>query len=152
MPNFVKTLSAYIPLVMPVRHWAGKGKAMRRSMLVVLLLMSSPAWSAWMQMSSEGAGSVMYADPDSIRIDGPLRRVTEMHDLKAADKTRGNRSTRVVAEYDCKEERIRVLQEEYFSGQMGAGERLGGNTEPTDWFSIAPGTRGATLLKFVCSR
>jgi len=125
---------------------------MRRVMLVVLLTVAGPAWSGWVQMSSEGASSVMYADPESIRIDGPLRRVTEVHDLKAPDKTRGNRSTKVVAEYDCKEGRIRVLQEEYFSGQMGAGERLGGNTEPTDWFSIAPGTRGATLLKFVCSR
>jgi hypothetical protein len=121
-------------------------------MFVALLLASGAAWPAWVQMSSEGAGSVMYADPDSIKIDGQLRKVTELHDLKVPDRTSGNRSTKVVEEYDCKEGRIRVLQEEYFSGQMGAGERLGGNTEPTDWFPIAPGTRGATLLKFVCSR
>jgi hypothetical protein len=70
----------------------------------------------------------------------------------ATSKVRGNRSTKVIAEYDCKEGRIRVLQEEYFSGQMGAGERLGGNSEPSNWFSAVPGTRGATLLKFVCSR
>ena len=125
---------------------------MRRVMLVVLLLASSPAWPAWVQMSSEGASSVMYADPDTIKVDGQLRRVVEMHDLTAPDKTRGNRSTKVLSEYDCKENRIRLLEEEYFSGQMGTGEKLGGTTEPTDWFPLAPGTRGWNLLKFVCSR
>ena len=125
---------------------------MRRLMLVVLLLTSGAAWAGWLQMSSEGQSSVMYVDPESIKIDGQFRRVAEMHDLKAPDKTRGNRSTIVLSEYDCKEGRIRLLQEEYFSGQMGAGERLGGTSEPTDWFSLAPGTRGWNLLKFVCSR
>ena len=125
---------------------------MRKLMLVVLLLASSPVWAGWVQMASESAGSSMYADPDSIKIDGQLRQITELHDFKAPDKARGNRSTKVIAEYDCKEGRIRVLQEEYFSGQMGAGERLGGNSEPSNWFSAVPGTRGATLLKYVCSR
>jgi len=125
---------------------------MRQLMLVVLLLLSGPAWPAWLQMSSEDANSVMYADPDSVKINGQLRQIVELHDFKSQDKTRGNRSTRVVSEYDCKEARIRVLQEDYFSGQMGAGERLGGYTGPSDWFSVAPGTRGWTLMKFVCSR
>ena len=125
---------------------------MRRVVPVLLLLASGPAWPGWVQMSSEGASSVMYADPDTIKVDGQLRRVVEMHDLNAPDKTRGNRSTRVLSEYDCKEARIRLLQEEYFSGQMGSGERMGGTTEPTDWFSLAPGTRGWNLMKFVCAR
>jgi hypothetical protein len=125
---------------------------MRRLMLVVLLLVSGPAWPGWLQMSSEDANSVMYADPESLKINGQLRQIVELHDFKTQDKTRGNRSTQVLSEYDCKEGRIRVMQEEYFSGQMGAGERLGGFTGPSDWFSVAPGTRGWTLLKFVCSR
>jgi len=125
---------------------------MRRVMLVVLLLASGAASAGWVQMSSEGANSVMYVDPDTIKIDGQLRRVVEMHDLKVPDKSRGNRSTAVLSEYDCKEGRIRLLQEEYFSGQMGTGERMGSMTEPTDWFSLAPGTRGWNLLKFICSR
>jgi len=125
---------------------------MRRVMLVVLLLASSPAWSGWVQMSSEGAASIMYVDPDTIKIDGQFRQVVELHDLKAPDTARGNRSTKVLSEYDCKEARIRLLREDHFSGQMGAGERQGGTTEPTDWFPLAPGTRGWNLMKFVCSR
>jgi hypothetical protein len=125
---------------------------MHRAILVVLLLAAGPAWSAWVQMSSDGASSVMYVDPDSIKIDGQRRQVVELHDLKAPDKVRGNRSTKVLSEYDCKEARIRLVQEEYLSGQMGGGERLGGSSEPTDWFPLAPGTRGWNLLKFVCSR
>jgi len=125
---------------------------MRRLMFILLALASGPAWPGWVQMSSEGAGSVMYADPDTLKIDGQIRQIVELHDLKAPDKVRGHRSTRVVTEYDCKEARIRLLQEEYFSGQMGAGERLGGNSEATDWFSLAHGTRGWNLMKFVCSR
>lgn len=125
---------------------------MRRVMLVVLLLASGAASAGWVQMSSEGANSVMYVDPETIKIDGQIRRVVEMHDLKAPDKSRGNRSTAVLSEYDCKEGRIRLLQEEYFSGQMGTGERMGSMTEATDWFSLAPGTRGWNLLKFICSR
>jgi hypothetical protein len=121
-------------------------------MVVVLLLVSGPAWPAWVQMSSEGASSVMYADPDTIKIDGQFRQIVELHDLKAQDRARGNRSTKVLSEYDCKEARIRLLQEEYFSGQMGEGERLGRTAEPTDWFPLAPGTRGWNLMKFVCSR
>lgn len=125
---------------------------MRRSMLVVLCLAAGPAWSGWVQMSSEDVNSVMYADPDTIKINGQIRQIVELHDFKAQDKSRGNRSTRVLSEYDCKEGRIRILQEEYFSGQMGSGERVGSFSGPSDWFYIAPGTRGGTLLKYVCSR
>ena len=121
-------------------------------MVVWLVLASNPAWSAWLQMSSQDANSVTYADPDTIKIDGQLRQVAELHDFKAPDKARGNRSTRVLSEYDCKEGRIRILQEDYFSGQMGEGKRLGGYEGPSAWIRIAPDTRGATLLKFVCSR
>lgn len=125
---------------------------MLRMLFVVLLLASGAAQAGWVQMSSEDANSVTYADPESIKINGDLRQVTELHDFKSPDKARGNRSTKVVSEHDCKEGRLRVLQEDYFSGQMGDGERLGGYTGPSAWFAVVPGTRGATLQKFVCSR
>lgn len=125
---------------------------MQRILLVVLLTVSSAAWAGWVQMSSEDASSVTYVDPDTIKINGQLRQVTEVHDFKVPDKPRGNLSTKVVSEHDCKEGRLRVLQEDYFSGQMGSGERLGGYTGPSDWFPVVAGTRGATLHKFVCSR
>jgi len=125
---------------------------MRPVIFAVLLLSSGPAWSGWVQMSSEAEGSVMYADPDTLKVDGQVRQILELHDLKAPDKVRGHRSARVLTEYDCKEARIRLLREEYFSGQMGGGERLGGTTEPTGWFTLSPGTRGWNLMKFVCSR
>jgi hypothetical protein len=125
---------------------------MRRLLLVAMLLTCSPVSAGWLQMSSQDANSVTYADPDTVKIDGQRRQIMELHDFKAPDKTRGNRSTKVWSEYDCERGRIRILQEEYFSGQMGEGKRLGGYKGPSDWIPIAPNTRGATLLKFVCSR
>ena len=61
-------------------------------------------------------------------------------------------SRRILVEYDCKEERYRVLSISGHSGPMAGGETLGSDSSRGNWNYIAPGTIGETVLKFVCAK
>lgn len=121
-------------------------------LMVVLTAVSGGAWAQqWVRVGESNAGNVSYIDPSTIRKDGHLRRYRLHTDLAKPDKD-GDRSFRGFMEVDCKEARDRVLQEDFFRGQMASGGRSGGRNSPTEWSDVAPGTSGETHMKFVCSR
>jgi len=59
-------------------------------------------------------------------------------------------SYRSLAEYDCKEDRLRVLSITTHSGSMAAGETLESQDGVSEWIDIAPGTIREILLKMLC--
>lgn len=118
---------------------------------LVMVAVSGGAWAQWVKVSETDSGTVIYVDPSTIRKNGNLRRYWGLHDLARADKD-GDLSLRGLVEVDCKEERRRSLQEDWFRGPMGSGERSGGSNRLGEWTYVAPGTSGETVMKFVCSR
>ncbi len=125
---------------------------MKKAILtLVLAAVSGGAWAQqWVRVSVGESGTVLYVDPSTIRKDGNLRRFWSLYDFLKPDK-HGDLSSRGVEEIDCKEERRRDLQEDWFRGPMGSGERSGGSNRPTEWRYVAPGSTGAAIMKFVCS-
>ena len=117
---------------------------------VVLAAMSGGVWAEWVKMS-EIDEAVTYLDPATIRRDRSLRRVWELYDLKVRAKG-GEMSRRAFSEYDCKEERFRMLSNTAHSGPMAAGETLSAWNTPGEWIYIAPGTLAEYALKYVCAR
>ncbi len=104
-----------------------------------------------MRVSENDVGTVIYVDPSTIRKNGNLRRYWVLHNYAKADKD-GDLSVRGVVKTDCKEERRRDLQEDWFRGPMASGQRSGGSNRPSEWEYVAPGTSGESVMKFVCSQ
>ena len=93
-------------------------------------------------------GTGVYIDYASVRQNGNLRRVWEMNDFPVARE--GMLSARILFEYDCTEEKLRVLTASGYSGRMGMGEMMEVEPSPS-WDHIAPGTVGSEKLSVVCS-
>lgn len=110
---------------------------MRLLIIAALLLAVSPAWAEWVQVDRSEKFAT-YIDPSTIKKDGHLRRVWALVELSTPDSSEG-RSRKHFMEYDCKEERVRVLQAIASRGPMGDGEVTGNTSRPSEWSHIAPG-------------
>ena len=123
---------------------------MKKLFLVCLLMLAGSAWAEWV-MYSKSEKSTFYYDPATIRKDGNMRRVWELHDLRMR-RNNGVISRRMRQEYDCKEERYRFLFVSGHSEPMAKGEILITEGEDNVWDAIAPGTISDEILKIVCAK
>jgi hypothetical protein len=124
---------------------------MRIFMMALLMLISAQASAEWVKVS-ETAESWDYFDPASMRKVGSMRRVWQMQDLKER-AANGELSRRLLSEYDCRDEKWRVLSFTFHAGPVALGEVLSSHSsEPSRWFDAAPGTVADIILRLVCIR
>ena len=124
---------------------------MRKATLMILLaVVSSGAVAEWVKVSENDA-VFFYIDPATIRRNGDFRRVWEMRNMKKIDKD-GVMSVRALMEYDCKEERSRILSISEHSEPMLGGKVLLSADDPSTWRYAAPGTVFESTLKIVCAK
>lgn len=119
-------------------------------LLAVLLLVacSAPARAEWERVSETKEMS-LYVAPSSITRSGNYRRFWQLSDYRKPDRN-GDRSARVLAEFDCKRQRTRSLKWAYFSGPMGSREMTALRTTPERWMRVEPGTLGQSIGRLVC--
>ena len=116
---------------------------MRLLLCFLLTLAAAPAWAEWVKVSDTDV-AIVYIDPSTIRKDGNLRRVWGITDLKRRDMN-GEMSRRVLYEYDCKEERFRILSMTGHAGPMANGKVVSEvNNASGKWNDDASGTVGYT--------
>lgn len=127
------------------------GGAMRKAILMMLLAgVSSSAAAEWVKVKS-GETITTYADPATIRREGNMVEMWTLSDYKAPDSLQY--MSRVYQhEYDCKEERIRVLYMAFHTGNMGGGATDVVLSHPTDWTPVPPGSTNEVLWKFACGK
>jgi hypothetical protein len=126
---------------------------MKKLLLTLLtsLVLSGAAWAEWV-LIIENVSIYRYIDPATIRKEGSLRRVWEIQNFKRPNKI-GELSYRVRAEYDCKQERDRLLSFSTHSEYMASGATLYSSPEgPGTWNDIPPGSIAETVLKIVCAK
>jgi hypothetical protein len=130
---------------------------MTRLLLITLLVLSSgPAYAEWVKVgSSESEGGItVYADPDTIR--RKVDRVTmwELYDYKTVQIEAGMSisSFKKQSEYDCTEERTRMLSAMDFSGNMGKGNVVSSDSTEDKWEPVEPGSVTRGLWKIACSK
>ena len=113
---------------------------MKKLLLTLLasLLLNGSAWAEWVKIDSSDSID-KYIDPATIRKYGNLVRVWEIHDHKQRNKE-GGLSIRARTEYDCKQERWRVLSFSSHSGLMASGTNLFQTGEETTWRDGPPDT------------
>ena len=124
---------------------------MRRPLLVLAMLFAGSACAAWVKVSENEIG-MYYIDPKTIRTEGNLRKSWGITDYKQRF-TNGAISWRVRTEYDCKEERLRLLSLREHSERMASGTTIWSQDyeeNSDDWHAIPPGTGVEAMMKFVC--
>ena len=114
-------------------------------------LAAAPASAAWVKVY-ENEAAFFYVDPATIRKNGNHLRAWGMQDLRKKDAD-GVMSRRGLAEYDCKEARVRLLLNSAFAGPMATGKTLVSNNSPGEWHDIpADSTPGKLITnRRVCS-
>ncbi len=129
---------------------------MKRILLAVLLsIVTSAAWAEWVQIVVDGR-FVRYADPTTIRRAGDMVMMWVLSDFNAAqvtDTSKRSFSSKEQGEYDCKNERSRLLEYILYSGKMGAGDVVyayGG--KPRAWTPITTGAAEENLWQFACGK
>jgi hypothetical protein len=124
---------------------------MRGILLALLILATTPAWAKWVRVG-ESAKFVLYLDPATIRKTDDHRTVWNLHDLKKQDPD-GERSIRLLHEYDCKAGRVRLLAASTHSGHMAKGKVLTQNDKPgSDWINLPKYSAHWNSFKYVCAR
>jgi hypothetical protein len=123
---------------------------MKKLFLICLMMLAGSAWAEWVKYADTDESS-FYFDPATFRKDGNMRRVWLLQDLRKRHKD-GEMSRRYRAEYDCKNERWRILTISEHSEPMAGGSAMRSQSDEDSWTDIAPGTVTDTMLKIVCAK
>ena len=127
-------------------------------LLITLLVLSSGSVHAeWVavEKNNELAGIMtVYVDPDTIRRKGNLVTMWQLYDFKAIQTVAGDSllSIKRYNEYDCTEERTRMLAYTWFSGNMGSGKVVYSTPNEQQWEPVIPRSINRTLWKVACSK
>lgn len=120
---------------------------------VVVFTAPSMASAAWTLVYTNGQNkSAIYIDYATIRKEGSIRRVWELSEHPGAKSTEV-RSLRTRTEYDCANERFRLISTSTHTGPLASGQTTfsyDDNTGP--WHEIPPGSPVDAILKIVCSK
>ena len=129
---------------------------MTRLFLITLLLLSSgPVYAEWVLTSgNDDAGLTVYVDPDTIRRKGNLVKMWQLYDYKTVQTVAGDSllSIKRYNEYDCTEERTRMLAYTWFSGNMGSGKVVYSTPDEQQWEPVIPPSINRTLWNVACSK
>jgi hypothetical protein len=129
---------------------------MKRLLLFTLLVLSAgPASAEWVPVSDgDEAGKTVYVDPATIRRDSNLVKMWQFYDYKTVQTVGGVRflSAKEQWEFDCAEERSRVLALKEFSGNMGSGTVVFTNSQVGNWIPVTPGSIGRTVWTVACRK
>jgi len=129
---------------------------MTRLFLITFLLLSNgTAYAEWAKVSeSDEAGTAVYVDPATIRRDSNLVKMWQFYDYKTVQTVGGNRflTAKEQWEFDCVEERGRVVARKEFSGNMGSGTMVSTNSQVGNWVPIMPGSIGHTVWGVACGK
>ena len=130
---------------------------MTRLLLIILLLLNSaPAYAEWVKVSdSNEAGKTVYVDPTTIRRNSNLVKMWQLIDYKTMQGGRSPSrfsSTKIHKEFDCADERLRLLALTNFWGNMGTGEPSGAYVEGGNWVAVEPDSMNQALWEVACNK
>ena len=125
------------------------------SLITCLVLSSGPVYAEWVLVSGDdAAGLAVYVDPATIRRNGNLAKMWQLYDYKTVQTVAGDSllSIKRFNEYDCTEERTRMLGYTWFAGNMGRDKVVYSTTEQLQREPVAPRSINHTLWKVACNK
>lgn len=126
---------------------------MHKTIVTLLMaVLSHSAAAEWVVVDSNDA-AVIYADPASIRKSGNLTQMRDLLDFKVGKVIAGAKqsmSFKKQQEYDCGKQQARMLSYSWHSGNMGGGELVGSDSQPSNWRPVLAGTVIERLWSAAC--
>ena len=129
---------------------------MKKLFPLLLLFMSATASADWVKINGAAdTSSEKFIDTKAIRQTGPMNTMRRVWEISNLAKVASNKvlSIKNYMEYDCKDRRIRVLEESNFSEYWAQGATLtitANDTMPGNWNDIVKGSVDETIFKRVC--
>ena len=129
---------------------------MKNLIALLLLLNSSFAFADWVKINGgTDRLSEKFIDEKTIRQTGPMNTMRRIWDLSNMLKGRPDKvlSVKSYMEYDCKDLRIRTLEESKFSEQWAQGKSLyetSKDAPPGNWRKLSKGGVSETVFNLVC--
>ena len=122
--------------------------------LLLLAVVSSGAAAEWVQV---GANETItsYADPATIRKEGATVKMRDLCDFKTVQARPYGMpylSQKMQREYDCTQQRARIIELLHYSENMGQGDITHSDSEPGKWEAVAAGTASKALWEFACGK
>ena len=99
---------------------------MKKLLLGLMLVMTATAASAEWTAADFNDEFIKYVDFATIRRNGNFVKMWSLSDYKTVQKAADGQSylsSKVQDEFDCKEEKTRLLAFTWFDGKMGSGKR-----------------------------
>ncbi len=127
-------------------------------LITFLVLSSGPAYAEWIavEKNNQLAGIMtVYVDPDTIHRKGNLVTMWQLIDFKTMQGGRSPSrfsSTKIQKQFDCAEERLRLLALTDFWGNMGTGEPAGAYVDEGNWVPVEPDSINQALWEFACNK
>ena len=122
---------------------------------LILAVVSSSVLAEWVRVVTPlDERLTTYADPSTIRKSSSSVKMWSMVDFKEAEEIKNGiyvRSVKRQIEYDCKDEKKRLLLGELFSENMGGGEIIS-TSEMGDWMPALQGTGNMKLWNIACGK
>jgi len=125
---------------------------MRKAILMVLLVVSGNALAEWV-MVSQTKYATGYIDPATIARDGNHAKMWTLVDDRARIKFIGGSpfmSIKSHEEFDCRENKLRTLVYSLHSGNMGEGEVIFTDSNPSKWTPAITGKQMKRYLEIAC--
>jgi hypothetical protein len=103
----------------------------------------------WSYLDTNARGDEDFIDYSTIRRDGDLVTLWQKTNYKRPTQF-GDRSIRVQHQYDCRNEKSRILVITGFTGADLTGDITGSETTPTAWKPVQTGNPLAAKLRSAC--
>ena len=103
---------------------------------------------------NDHTGETIYVDKDTIRHKGDVVKWWELEDFKTVQTVGGIRflSAKLQWEFECAQERMRILALTEFSGNMGKGDVVLSESSDQPWRPVEPDSFGFKMWKVVCGK
>ncbi len=130
---------------------------MRKTIVMMLLaVLCSCATAKWVYLGKDFT-STTYFDSDSIGKTGNMMEMRNLIDFNTAqidpaDPRKRYLSQKAHHEFDCKEERARILDFSWHFENMGKGEVGFSGSSPGKWEPLRHGSVVEALWKVACSK
>ena len=130
------------------------GRFLSSAILILFLVtISNHAIAEWINISTNGNGSTIYADPTTIQKLGNRTKMWVLFDYRKAIIKSGDKimSIKKHEEYDCNKSQTRLLYLSKHSGRFTEGKVIYVNDIPNnEWVPVIPGSIPEDLWRYAC--
>jgi hypothetical protein len=120
--------------------------------LIFICLVCGNASAEWTFVARAERAS-FFIDQETLRQDHSIVKIWDLTDLTTPNQRVTGIdvfSMKSQREYDCENERTRILYSSFHTGKMGTGDTAGEMAAPASWVPVAPGSVMRTVWKIVC--